>query len=542
MVPPTRYPTKATRKVLSGANDTRCRKNGFTSRHTHTLQNTPLTNINTIPLRTKGSPSLAGEELDHQQRETIYALIDQLERESFEIRQDKTLSHGRAVILNQDTDALRAGLIEWASYGPSGRDIPRYIPLTGFQVEVLNERIRKELAYRGLPMITPILRPQPHTTNIPPLQPPRPKEAYYHHGRVQQTTTGKKELDPTVTATTQVQRPLTSGTYHNERSQLSLYLLQRGHPLFRMDITHSAELPPTYPNPYTTSMTVFVYNGDKPPRGQAWKVGFTRAFDSRSAANSDTCLRMTLKSVSYAPHYPKMLCLRVIHSPGLENQDLLHGLREVARGGLFGKDNINCTITRTFTDIIVTFGEGAHKPPPQATTAASQITKLLDLRRANHPAKYIQDYKSEGPALRIPVLTSDLKDKKLSFPFKQGDYFVQLYHCGHSQILRHTGLHGNSTETLTLARPTETKGTMRILRETRIRGVQRFQEDPQTHRRRGRTSVELPETTRKTGHPKPPPSTSPSAQSNSSTDSEDRSRILGYTLHPDRRETARTHV
>jgi len=116
-----------------------------------------------------------------------------------------------------------------------------------------------------------------------------------------------------------------------------------------------------------------------------------------------------------------MLCLRVTYSPGLENADLTQGLREVAKRGFFGKGNINFTIARTFTDIIATFGEGAPKPPLQATTAATQISNLLDLRRANHPAKYIEDYKCEGPTLRIPVLTSDLKEIRLTFPFRQGD-------------------------------------------------------------------------------------------------------------------------
>jgi len=62
-----------------------------------------------------------------------------------------------------------------------------------------------------------------------------------------------------------------------------------------------------------------------------------------------------------------------------------------------------------------------------ATTVATQATHILNLRRANQPAKYIHDYQSEGPALRIPVLTNDLKDKKLFLPLTQGGLRVQFY-------------------------------------------------------------------------------------------------------------------
>jgi len=238
-----------------------------------------------------------------------------------------------------------------------------------------------------------------------------------------------------------------------------------------------------------------------------------------------------------------MLYLRVTHTPGLENPDLLDGLQEFARRGCFGKNKVNFTIARTFTDIIVTFGEGA---PGHQHKLRRQITKLLDLRRANHPAKYIQDYKSQGPALRIPVLTTSLNDKRLSFPFRQGDYYVQLYQRA-GDTAKYTDTLGY---TVTLPRhslspappkqwaPCEFCGGQgrekancykeKILRLTDERAARPWN----SLRPQGRQGIS-----------NPPPLASPTTQStNSSIDSDDRSRILGYTLNPERRETDPTDV
>jgi len=334
----------------------------------NTLRNTPRTSINTIPLSTRGSPSPDWEKMDQQQRDTIFDLIDQLGRESREARGNKALSQERVVILNQETDSLRTGLINWACHGPSGPDIPQNIPLTGFQVDTLNERIRRELAYRGLPMITPIPRPPPPTSSIPPLQPPVPKATYYpitgtfdkSGPQPPRPTNDEPGAPPERSDWSPPPQPPSdrrqSAPTTSTRNYPPIPCKEDG-PLFRRDITHSAELPPTYPNPNTTSSTVYVHNADPPPRGQAWKTGFTKAFDRYSSTNPDPRLRLTLRSVSYAPHYPNMLCLRVIHSPGLENSDLLHGIRGIAKRGFFGEGNINFSIARTFTDIIVTFGQ-----------------------------------------------------------------------------------------------------------------------------------------------------------------------------------------
>ena len=325
-------------------------------------------------------------------------MADQLEQESLEIKQNQLLSHPRGVILNQNTDAMKARLIDWACHGPSGVDIPQDIPLTRPQTRELNERIRREMAYRNLPMITPIPLPPPISGNIPPLRPPKGKDTYrpitgtYDKPPRRHDPAAPPERSDWTPPTQPPPRPL------RPQSQAPITTSTRNYPpipydedrpLFKRHITHSSELPPPpYPNTNTTSSTVYVYNATPPPKGQAWKVGFTKAFDRPSTANPDPLLRLTLQSVTYAPHYPNMLCLRVAHTPGLENADRLHGIREVVRKGFFGEGNVKLKLARTFTDIIVTFEESGP-PAPQATTAATQVTKLLDLRRANHPAKYI---------------------------------------------------------------------------------------------------------------------------------------------------------
>jgi len=121
-----------------------------------------------------------------------------------------------------------------------------------------------------------------------------------------------------------------------------------------------------------------------------------------------------------------MLCFRITHASGLPDKDLLAALQRLAERKAFGSGKNQFTIGLTFTDIIATFEKNTNLPE-QATTAASQITGFLELERANHPAKWIEDYKAEGPALRIPVLTSSIKRHYPSFPFKRGGLHIQLY-------------------------------------------------------------------------------------------------------------------
>jgi len=80
-----------------------------------------------------------------------------------------------------------------------------------------------------------------------------------------------------------------------------------------------------------------------------------------------------------------------------------------------------------FTNNIATFEEGASKPPIHAMTVVAQTTTFRDLGRAKYATKNIHDYRSEGLALLLPILTMDLNVKRLSLLFKQGNYFIQLY-------------------------------------------------------------------------------------------------------------------
>lgn len=189
---PYRPPPPATR---SGANDVRCHKNGLMSRHRHTLKNKPATDSNTNPLGTRGSTFPDWEDLDRLQRETLFDLIHKLEQEHVELKQDKSLSQERSTILLQETDPLRAHLYHWASHGPSGLDIPQDIPLTCSQVHVLNQRVRMELAHRGLPIITPIPLPPLPGTNLPPLRSHRLEDTSYRR------ITGTYDKHPPTTGT-----------------------------------------------------------------------------------------------------------------------------------------------------------------------------------------------------------------------------------------------------------------------------------------------------------------------------------------------------
>jgi len=156
----------------TGANASRVRKNATMSRHQHTKRHTPLTHTNTTPLSTAGDISPNKEEMEEAQLEALFQLADQLERGSQRIKQDaanSTLFPGRAVTLNQETDPFRAFILGWACHGPSGRDIPGHLPLNRSQVRVLNERVRRVMANRGLQMITPVPLPPLPTTNVPPL-------------------------------------------------------------------------------------------------------------------------------------------------------------------------------------------------------------------------------------------------------------------------------------------------------------------------------------------------------------------------------------
>jgi len=206
---------------------------------------------------------------------------------------------------------------------------------------------------------------------------------------------------------------------------------------------HPEQGPPlSDPDPNTTSSTVYVYNTNTPPRGQSWKPAFKRAFDRISSGHPVQRLRVTLKTATYAPHYPNMICLRISHAAGLSNTDLLQALQKLGEGQAFGPNKNRFCVGRTFTDIVITFEEGTNLPA-QATTAASQIARFLGLERANHPPKWIEDYRSEGPALRIPILTSSLKSRYSSFPFNKGGLNVQLYQR-EGDTVKYTDYKGNT--------------------------------------------------------------------------------------------------
>ena len=310
--PPPRRQRKPT-KTLSGANETRYRKNGLMSRHTHITKHSPRTHTNAIPLSTRGSPSPEWEGIDSQQRNALYELIDQLEWENLKRQQEKEnwrLSEGRKTIINQEADHMKAALLHWACFGPSGQDIPQDIPLTSFQVNILNERIRKELAYRGLPMITPIPRPPPPSSNIPPLHPSRPSTAYYPTTGTFDKARAPPEksdwLPPSLTPPPTQQATTTRRNTTIARPDTN--------PLFTREFTHTSELPPSYPNEKTTSSTAYVHNVERPPKGYAWKAAFIKHFNNASSRLLNLHLRIKLENVSYAPHYPDMLCLRISHT------------------------------------------------------------------------------------------------------------------------------------------------------------------------------------------------------------------------------------
>lgn len=130
------------------------------------------------------------------------------------------------------------------------------------------------------------------------------------------------------------------------------------------------------PAPHTTSSTVYVHDASAPPKGQYWKLNFKWAFDRISGQHAVPSLRPTLTTVSYAQHYPNILCLRISHTPGLSNSDLTQSLQFLAKEKTFGPANNQFSISRTFTDIVVTF-EGNTNLPAQATTSANQIAKHL---------------------------------------------------------------------------------------------------------------------------------------------------------------------
>lgn len=80
-----------------------------------------------------------------------------------------TLFPSGAVAIKQEIDQLRAWVLDWASYGPGGKDIPSDTPLTRPQIRTLNDRISRLAAHKGV-SITPLPLP-PHTKGtIPPLR------------------------------------------------------------------------------------------------------------------------------------------------------------------------------------------------------------------------------------------------------------------------------------------------------------------------------------------------------------------------------------
>jgi len=117
---------------------------------------------------------------------------------------------GRAVILNQETDLFRAHVLRWACNGPEGQDIPDDLPLNRSQVRILNERIRRAMAYKGLPMFTPVPLPPLPTSNIPPLRPARPRDSY-------RPITGIYDRAPPTTSTPKDSYKTTSTTTRNQR-------------------------------------------------------------------------------------------------------------------------------------------------------------------------------------------------------------------------------------------------------------------------------------------------------------------------------------
>jgi len=86
-----------------------------------------------------------------------------------------------------------------------------------------------------------------------------------------------------------------------------------------------------------------------------------------------------------------MLCLRVIHEPGLSNDDLTKAISTLVENWVFGPFQNTFIIGRTFSNLIIIFQEQLNLPT-QATTVATQVAKVLGLSCTNHPAKYIEDY------------------------------------------------------------------------------------------------------------------------------------------------------
>jgi len=124
-------------------------------------------------------------EIEEAQVESLLQLVDRLEQESRDIKQDqidRTLFPGRAVILNKEVDQFRAFVLDWVCHGLEGKDIPNNIPLTRPQIRILNERVWNLAAQKGVQMtLIPLPPREQHTNGIPPpnRQRDQPSSVYY---------------------------------------------------------------------------------------------------------------------------------------------------------------------------------------------------------------------------------------------------------------------------------------------------------------------------------------------------------------------------
>ena len=100
------------------------------------------------------------------------------------------------------------------------------------------------------------------------------------------------------------------------------------------------------------------------------------------------------------------------------------------------KKNLHKTVTMTreeFFDgrkgaaVVTLTTTDSSKLTVTATAEASRISALLDLQRANHPSKWLEDYRGRGAALRLSVTAESLTRANTTLPFTRHNLTVQLY-------------------------------------------------------------------------------------------------------------------
>ena len=149
------------------------------------------------------------------------------------------------------------------------------------------------------------------------------------------------------------------------------------------------------------------------------------AFNKASKETLPGACRLEGIRVSYVPPYKNTLFLSIRHRPGMDSDTIRRAVLKV-RESLFGGRRGEVVVARTVTDLIVTFPLGTTLSG-STPMEASRITTLLGIERASHPSKWLDDYRGEGAALRIPVTTNSLKSLNRHLPFREKDLTTQLY-------------------------------------------------------------------------------------------------------------------